>query len=144
MNRDTCKDCLEEGVATRRTLVPGAPGPRCATHHRRERRRLREASHGRRMAHAYEMTPDQYQMLYEAQGGRCYICRKATGEARKLAVEHEHNLPGCVHPPERGCPRCWRGLACKRCNRLIAFLDTEALARAIVFITDPPARKLFT
>ena len=106
-------------------------------------RRLREASHGRRIAQHYSMTREQYQLLYEYQGGVCFICRKATGQARKLAVEHEHNMAGCVHPPERGCPRCWRGLCCKRCNRLIAFLDENALVRAILFLSDPPARKLF-
>ena len=143
MNRDTCKDCINEGVTTRRALVPGAPGPRCTTHHRREKRRIRELSHGRRITQHYEMTAEQYQLLYAFQNGKCWICQKATGAARKLAVEHEHGLEGCTHPPDRGCPRCWRGLACKRCNRLIAFLDVDALVRAIVFMTDPPARKLF-
>jgi len=143
MNRDTCKDCIEEGVTTKRPLVPGVPGPRCTTHYRREKRRLREVGHTRRIGQRFEMTPEQYQALYEAQGGRCFVCQKATGAARKLAVDHEHNLPGCTHPPEFGCPRCWRALVCKRCNRLVAFLDAAALYRAILLLSDPPARKLF-
>jgi hypothetical protein len=100
-------------------------------------------AHGSAIQRGYSMTPEQYQLLYAFQNGRCAICQKATGAARHLAVEHEHNRPGCEHPPEKGCPNCWRGLCCKRCNRLVAFLDVDALARAIVFLTDPPARKLF-
>jgi hypothetical protein len=89
------------------------------------------------------MTPEQYNLLKQFQGGTCAICEKATGAARNLAVEHEHGMEGCEHPPEKGCPRCWRGLACKRCNRLIAYMDVDTLVRAILFLTDPPARRLF-
>jgi arsenate reductase-like glutaredoxin family protein len=41
-----------------------------------------------------------------------------------------------------GCPYCIRALLCGRCNKLVAFLDEEALARAIIVLVDPPARRV--
>lgn len=140
-----CIDCIREGHPHWRPIAEGCGprSPRCATHVRAEKKRRREMAHGRRIVTNFEMTPEQYAALYAYQGGRCWICRKATGKAKHLAVEHEHNLEGCEHPPERGCPRCWRALCCGRCNELVAFLDVDALVRAIILLTDPPARKLF-
>jgi hypothetical protein len=71
--------------------------------------------------------------LYEAQGGRCYICQRATGARRRLAVDHNH-ATGEV-----------RGLLCKPCNRdVLGHLrdNTEALQRAIDYLTNPPARRV--
>jgi Recombination endonuclease VII len=145
MKEPVCIDCRKEGVTTVRPIAEGCGprSPRCLTHKRAVKRRRRTQAHGRMVGANYAMTPEQYWVLYEFQGGVCFICRKATGAARHLAVEHEHGKAGCEHPPERGCPRCWRGLACKRCNRLIAYMDTDTLVRAILFLTDPPARQLF-
>ena len=145
MKKPVCIDCIEEGVPTWRPIADGCGprSPRCVTHVRAVKKRRRRQSHGRMVGNNYAMTPEQYWALYEFQDGVCFICRKATGQARHLAVEHEHNMPGCGHPPERGCSHCWRGLCCKRCNRLIAYMDTDTLVRAILFLADPPARKLF-
>jgi hypothetical protein len=140
-----CVDCIREGVQTARPIAKGCGprSPRCVTHVRAVKKRTRIRAHGNAIGRNYLMKPDEYNLLYQFQGGRCFICQKATGAARHLAVEHEHNKAGCNHKPEYGCPKCWRALCCKRCNRLVAFLDVDALARAIVMLTDPPARKLF-
>jgi hypothetical protein len=135
-----CKDCVIEGVTTLRPTPH--PGPRCSTHHRAWRQRAKNLAHERHLAADFELTPEQYWMLYAYQNGLCFICRKASGKSKRLAVEHEHGL--CDdHPPDHGCLRCIRALCCGRCNRLVAFLDVEALCRAIELLTDPPARKLF-
>lgn len=138
----TCVDCLAEGVTTKRPIASGVRKPRCATHTRARRKQTKVDNHGRSIFSRYRMTPEQYARLYAFQNERCFICGKATGAAKRLAVEHEHNL--CDdHPPEHGCPRCWRALCCGRCNKLVAFLGVEALQRAIKLLTDPPARRLF-
>lgn len=93
----------------------------------------------------YGITEAEYRALYAAQGGRCYICRTATGRGRLLAVDHDHRC-GAGHPPERGCRRCVRGLLCSgsqsanTCNRLIGIYGFDALVRAIEYLRDPPAR----
>ncbi|WP_424923390.1 endonuclease VII domain-containing protein [Actinocrispum wychmicini] len=69
------------------------------------------------------------------QGGRCAICQRATGRGKRLAVDHNH-ATGEV-----------RGLLCKPCNRdVLGHLrdDVSAFERAIVYLTDPPARRMLS
>jgi hypothetical protein len=84
----------------------------------------------KRLERVYGITPDQYDALYAAQGGRCAICRTATGKARRLAVEHNHGT-GEV-----------RGLACGPCNILIGKLGDDPVAFELIadYLRRPPAR----
>jgi len=58
----------------------------------------------------YNLTPEKYQAIHDAQGGVCAICLEPEsfltpkGNIRPLAVDHDHNT-GKV-----------RGLLCDRCN----------------------------
>jgi hypothetical protein len=93
---------------------------------------------------AYGITPAQYRLLYIAQKGRCWICRKAkgihpddpkAGGSRRLGIDH-HHLTGQV-----------RGLLCtggdKTCNRIIGWLDAPSLRRAAAYLDgSPPGRVL--
>lgn len=119
----TCKDCK----SVTRKVTP--PGPRCATCHRAHKKAIREAAHGRRILKTYGITSEQYEELYEAQGGTCYICERATGKVRKLAVDHDHKT-GYV-----------RGLLCKPCNSILAHLRDDPLAalRVYQYLDEPPA-----
>ncbi len=93
------------------------------------------ASQSRFFAHImkkYGLSEDEYRALYRAQGGRCYVCRRASGRNRRLAVDHNH-LTGEV----RGLV-CSGSLDAKTCNRLIAILDREAFLRAAAMLSDPP------
>lgn len=119
-----CKDC----EAGSKRPAPH-PGPRCATHHREALRRRREAAHGRAIMERYGLTKEQYEALYEAQGGVCYICRRATGRRKKLAVDHDHKT-GYV-----------RGLCCGPCNSTLAHLrdDPVAAQRIVDYLVSPPA-----
>jgi hypothetical protein len=143
-----CKDCVAENVSTLRRPAlrsDGSPQPgnRCVTHHRAWKRRNRDLAHGRRLESNFGMTSAQYADLLAAQGGKCFICQRATGAARRLAVDHDHRLAvEHGHPSDRGCPRCWRAIVCGPCNQVIGRLGVEALCRAIEVLTDPPARKV--
>ena len=111
-----CKDCYPEGHGIKSSMVGASkprpaphPGPRCATHHRDRKKALRGAAHGRWILKTYGITSEQYEALYEAQGGVCYICRRAKGTGRrKLAVDHDH-VTGwvrgllCLAPPATLC-----------------------------------------
>lgn len=123
-----CKDCKS-------TTRPATyPGPRCHTCWRDETKRRKEAAHGRYVEQTYEITPEEYDALYKAQGGRCAICRRATGRARRLAVDHNHKT-GEV-----------RGLLCKPCNSygigMFARDEPEVLDRAADYLRNPPAREV--
>ena len=138
----SCVDCIQEGVTAKRPAPYGGPrSARCFTHHRAVVKRRKERAHELRTANTYQLTAEDYQLLYASQGSRCAICQRATGAARRLAVDHEHNRPGCDHPTEQGCHLCIRGLCCGPCNVLIGRYPVEALRRAIQYLTDPPARK---
>jgi hypothetical protein len=70
----------------------------------------------------------------------CFICQRATGKTKRLAVDHDHDCDA-GHDRNMGCPKCIRALLCGPCNRLVGFLDAEALARAIEVLTNPPAQR---
>lgn len=126
-----CKDCRSEGVQTRRP----APyvGPRCATHHRVRKRAASEGAWEKRILETYGVTAEEYYEIHEAQGGRCYICQRANGSVRRLAIDHDH-VTGLV-----------RGLLCKPCNRNVlghARDDIEYFERAIAYLQSPPAQQV--
>jgi hypothetical protein len=88
-----------------------------------------------RVLDVYGITPAEYRLLYVAQKGRCWICRKAkgihpddpkAGGTRRLGVDHDH-VTGAV-----------RGLLCsggdKTCNRVIGWLDAPSLERAAAYL----------
>ena len=133
-----CRDCVAEGITTKRPAI--WPGPRCQTHHRKITKVRRIRNHARRTQAHFGLSGDDYWLLYEAQGRHCYICQRATGATKRLAVDHDHR---CAegHPPERGCLKCVRALLCGPCNQLIGRYGVESLKRAIEVLTDPPAQK---
>lgn len=109
------------------------PGPRCTTHNRVRRAEVRKRVHDSRVVKIYGLSPGDYDRLYEIQGGKCYICQRATGASKRLAVDHNHETNEV------------RGLLCKTCNHdVLGHLreDIEAFKRAIEYLSDPPARRL--
>lgn len=145
-----CKDCKLEGVTTARKLATKPdgslqPGPRCVTHQRARRKATSAAAHGSRVEKTYRITAELYWAIYAFQGGRCALCRLATGAARRLAVDHDHELAKTHdHPVDEGCPLCIRGLLCKRCNRFGVPLVLEVIIRTLEYLVNPPARQYLT
>lgn len=69
----------------------------------------------------YNLTPEQWQAMYDQQGGKCGICKEVTvsGAGKRLAVDHDH---GCCSG-KRSCGECVRGLLCPSCNQKIGFYE---------------------
>ncbi|AKF14228.1 endonuclease VII [Mycobacterium phage Luchador] len=123
-----CVDCRKEGITTKRKTF--APGPRCKTHLRARKAAISSGSAERRWLETYGITGEEYWAIYEFQGGRCYICRRANGKMKRLSVDHDHKT-GIV-----------RGLLCTMCNKYIlgwARDCIEMLQRAIDYLRKPPA-----
>jgi hypothetical protein len=137
-----CKDCRRQHEAAGLEMVhvrPAPhPGPRCATHHREERNRRRKATHGRDVGRRFGITPEEYGKLFEAQGRRCAVCRRATGATKRLAVDHDHTC--CPGPTS--CGGCVRGLLCGPCNGMMAHArdDPEMFHRAVRYLREWPSR----
>lgn len=77
---------------------------------------------------AHGMRPSQWHDLWDQQACRCYLCEDPLSEDRKyIHVDHDHSCCG----PSRSCWRCWRGLACNRCNVAVGMLgdDPERMRR---------------
>lgn len=108
------------------------PGPRCATHHRQKKRADKARVHERRVQKTYGLQPGQYWELYKFQGGKCAICRRATGATRALSVDHDHKT-GLV-----------RGEICRLCNDMLGHGrdDPAFFVRAAQYLNNPPAKQL--
>lgn len=84
------------------------------------RQRYAEDDHDPRRAYflkwGYGITPDDYAVLLERQGGNCAICNAPCPTGRRLGVDHDHYT------------KVVRGLLCNRCNTLIGLaLESESI-----------------
>ena len=128
-----CVDCREgpEAPSRPRPLADGTN--RCATHLRAFRTRQRKQARARQVERTYDITAADNHELFLFQGGRCWLCRKATGATKSLAVDHDHATDEV------------RGRLCGPCNRFIGTLgdDPEAARRLVAYLSgDTPYRRL--
>lgn len=77
-----------------------------------------------RLKRYYNLTGQEYQQMYQAQGGLCAICGNPQISGRQLAVDHDHES-GLV-----------RGLLCQSCNRGIGYFgdDVSRLESAVGYL----------
>src|ERR1700744_2211680 len=73
----------------------------CARCEQGVKRERSEKAHRARVELTYGLNPGDYDRLYAAQGGMCFICQRAKGISTRLAVDQED---GCC----RGTPPCGR------------------------------------
>lgn len=132
-----CKDCLAEGITTKRNAK--YPGPRCASHHRKVRRERRSVSWERRIWETYKMTPERYWSIYEAQGRHCAFCPR-NGKTKRLAIDHDHSCCSGA----TSCGRCVRGLLCTTCNNFLGHIRDRAEVGGYIteYLLNPPAQRL--
>lgn len=121
-----CKDCVTEGVTTYRE--PRYAGPRCATHSRAFKKAQQARRHETHVGKVYGLGPGEYDRLKAFQGGKCAICRRATGASRALSVDHDH-VTGQV-----------RGCLCRPCNSMLGHArdDTRFFERTIAYLVYSP------
>lgn len=147
-----CKDCYPEkgdreaasimggavvnGRVVRARAVVENSGGRCATHWREKKRASKQTAHEAYLWRTYRMPPGTYQKLLAYQGGTCYMCRRATGATKKLAVDHDH---ACC-PTTPTCGKCTRGLLCSVDNKFLGHGrdDPHFFFRGMSYLVDPP------
>ena len=114
------------------------PARLCPTCKRKNKKAAAERRHDTYVQETYGLSPGEYKLLYDFQGGVCAICKKGKGKKIRLAVDHNH---------ETGEPR---GLLDKMCNHVllgkIAYDDVERLKAilqaAIEYLEDPPYQRM--
>lgn len=118
----------------------GPRSARCATHNREFRKAQKDASHARRVKSVYTMDIAEYDRLKEYQNGKCAICQRATGQTKRLAVDHDHT---CCSG-KTSCGECIRGLLCGPCNSMLAHVrdDMATLRRAIWYLNWSPFARM--
>ena len=128
VKKKVCVDCLPGS----KRPAPHV-GPRCSTHHRERRKALSNSSWETRIGLTYNITAEEYFETLDFQGGKCYICKRATGKVKRLAVDHDHKTLQI------------RGVLCTVCNRTLGHFrdDPEAFERAAYYLSCPPFYTLF-
>lgn len=137
-----CKDCQKTPEETPFPKHPGYKdglGNRCkackSAWQREHYKKTRGAEHQRRKhrdpdyirkkdLRRFGLTIEDYERMFEDQGGLCRICKKPPTESRRLAVDHCHDS------------NIVRGLLCGNCNLGLGhFYDnSELLNRAIEYL----------
>jgi hypothetical protein len=126
----SCVDARARGSA-----LPGQARTkdcRCIECHSRPETKayLQEYRRVYQLVRRFNITPEQYTALLEAQGGVCALCRKPerahhqSGKLKLLAVDHDRR---CC-PGAKSCGRCIRGLLCFSCNVTLGKLECRGIA----------------
>lgn len=113
-----CIDCRSSGQLGKPRKIATTDGQpkRCATHLRAHVIHTRKVARAGHVERTYGIPAEEAHELYLYQDGRCWLCRKATGATKALAVDHDHKT-GEV-----------RGRLCGPCNRFIGTLGDSAMA----------------
>lgn len=116
-------------------------------------RKWREANPGRRgrlrneaadLKYMYGITPRQWQEMFDAQAGCCYLCGEPLDTEAKsrgvgISIDHDHS---CCRG-RRSCGSCIRGLACMPCNAGIGnFGDDPGRMRRVADNLEMANRRL--
>lgn len=86
-----------------------------------------EQNRARNLKQSFGITVDEYETLFERQGGVCAICGIPPG-TKPLCVDHDHSTDAI------------RGLLCNNCNTLLGMSGdrVEVLQKAIEYLVREP------
>ena len=99
----------------------------CKPHYYRRQNRWDATGWKSALTRNYNITPEEYEQMLEAQGGQCAICNGSNDSKKKrLAVDHDH---ACCPESGKSCGSCIRGLLCDDCN-IGKFKEDPELLRA--------------
>lgn len=125
------------------------PSRRCHTHREEDVRAAKARAHDAGVRRTFGVPEGWYAEQYRRQGGKCAFPRcRATGKARRLAVDHDRQLavqaiPGrhpVAHDKDRACRWCVRGLLCGPHNFDLMGKFLVDLDDAIRYRDAPPAQ----
>lgn len=89
----------------------------------------------------YGLSAEDFRALLQAQGGVCYVCKKAP-ESGRLHIDHEH-VRGWAKLPDERRRLYVRGLLCHWCNRSYVgrCITIEKAARVVEYLQRYAVRR---
>ena len=108
-----CKQCWQADYQQRTSV---ARNQRLRDRYRDEpeyKKKRKEKAWESQVKRLYSISPAQYWAMYEAQDGRCKLCKQEHPPGRHLAVDHDHRTQEV------------RGLLCSACNRVLSYLERD-------------------
>lgn len=149
MTNHECVDCQQAYQCEVNPVRPIADGTgpgtgvaaRCATHLREFNRIQGKKARAARTTRERGISGEESAELLLFQGGKCWLCRRATGASKSLAHDHDHNHCEGV----TSCRDCLRGRLCSLCNRMLGHLrdDPDAFQRTADYLRgDTPWKRL--
>jgi hypothetical protein len=94
-----------------------------------------EKARWHQVKHFYKLSQDDWNAIFESQGGVCAICKNPPDEnKRQYSVDHDHN---CC-PGAKSCGKCVRGILCHRCNIGLGMLqeDVEIINSMLLYMKN--------
>src|SRR5438270_3801968 len=88
----------------------------------------------RKLRYYYNISPAQYDIMWQAQAGKCAICGRMEEECGQFAIDHLHS---CCSG-KRSCGKCLRKLLCSNCNTAIGLMgeDIDRFYQAIEYLQE--------
>ena len=122
-HRTSCKECDVKSKSDYYTRNVEAILAKKRAYHHKNRQAAIDRMRVHRYKRRYGITVEQFDALFELQGGCCKLCGKIS-ESRRLCIDHDH-ITDAV-----------RGLLCIQCNSALGKLgDTvEGLMRALAYV----------
>lgn len=84
-------------------------------------REQRAVSH---MRTSHRLRPEDVAAIWQAQGGRCYLCG-AELPLSAAVIDHDHRCCPRTQHTSYSCPDCRRGLSCHPCNLIVGHADDD-------------------
>lgn len=108
-----CVDCKQESddwrVNTR--VVVRCRDCQFEANTRNKNKGRKQAMRKWQLRRLYNMSLEEYDLLWEKQNGTCAICKQINANGRRLSIDHDHST-GEI-----------RGLLCARCNTMLGWVD---------------------
>lgn len=123
----TCKPCKIDTSIKHYLKDPAKVIKRVSTYYENDKQTAKDTSWKSSLKIKYNLTIDQWNEMFNSQGGKCKICSIHQSKLnRRLAVDHCRSTSKV------------RGLLCDTCNRGIGFLkeSQEILEAAIKYLKD--------
>ena len=91
----------------------------------------------KRVIERHGLTVEEYALFLDTYGHGCYAC--GYSGSTPLSIDHDHS---CC-PGQNGCRKCFRGLLCSHCNRILGLAsdNSDTLRKLAEYLEAPPGQR---